>query len=98
MPNRYGITAIVISPEGACREFVLAKSPDDRINQFEAILGGHPEAVALPGNYLVIDENGKDGEHKINAVATALAHNYEVIRPNEYIAGAAILVPRYALR
>ena len=65
---------------------------DARLRQLQEIVGGHIEAVSLPGERcMVINENGKDGPHMVNHTATA-------IMPTDYIAGVAVILPAEVLQ
>jgi len=80
-------------PFGEIDSVTLAKPAKARLFQLQDIVGGFIEAVALPqGRYMVINENGKDGPHAVNHIATAIAHEAEAIMPIDYITGVAVLV------
>lgn len=72
--------------------------PENGLQALRNIVDSHIEAVALSGNFfLVIKEDGKSGSHLINTLATALALSTESIRPDDYIAGTAVIVPSFVL-
>lgn len=84
--------ATVILPNGEVDLVSLLGNDDARLRQLQEIVGGHIEAVSLPGERcMVINENGKDGPHMVNHTATA-------IMPTDYIAGVAVILPAEVLR
>lgn len=90
--------ATVIMPEGAISTAVLPVDVDKRLECLQDIVGGPFEGIPLPdGCYLFLNENGKDGPHLVNTMATAIAHEAESIQKSDYIAGVAVVLPREAL-
>ncbi len=84
--------ATVILPNGEVDLVSLLGNDDARLRQLQEIVGGHIEAVSLPGERcMVINENGKDGPHMVNHTATA-------IMPTDYIAGVAVILPAEVLQ
>ena len=84
--------ATIILPNGEVDLVSLLGNDDARLRQLQEIVGGHIEAVSLPGERcMVINENGKDGPHMVNHTATA-------IMPTDYIAGVAVILPAEVLQ
>ena len=91
--------ATIILPNGEVDLVSLLGNDDARLRQLQEIVGGHIEAVSLPGERcMVINENGKDGPHMINHTATAIAHEAEAIMSSDYIAGVAVILPAEVLQ
>lgn len=92
------LKATVILPEGEIVSISLLEDDIGRLKQLQNLVGGFVEVVALPGDcYAVINENGKNGPHQVNHLATAIAHKHEAISPLDYLAGTVVLAPRHAL-
>jgi len=92
--NKSTVLATVISPNGEVDSITLPSDDESRLRELQSLVGGYIEAVSLPGDrYMALHENGKDGPHKINHTATAIAHEAEAIMPSDYIAGVAVIVP-----
>lgn len=90
--------ATVIMPEGAISTTDLPVDVDKRQECLQDIVGGPIEGIPLPeGRYLFLNENGKDGSHLVNTMATAIAHEAESIQKGDYIAGIAVVLPSEAL-
>lgn len=88
----------VIMPDGAISTTVLPVDVDERLTCLQDIVGGPIDGIPLPdGRYLFLNENGKDGPHLVNAMATAIAHEAESIQKSDYIAGVAVVLPMEAL-
>jgi hypothetical protein len=93
------VLATVISTDGEADSMMLPFDDESRLRKLQSLVGGYVEAVSLPGDrYMAINENGKDGQHKINHTATAIAHEAEAIMPSDYIAGVAVIVPEQVLQ
>lgn len=90
--------ATAIYPDGVIETVALPSGECDRLRTLQEIVGGCIEGVPLPdGRYMLVNENGKDGFHVINQVATDLAHQTEAIMADDYIAGVAVVLPAEAL-
>jgi hypothetical protein len=90
--------ATIIMPEGAISTTVLPVDVERRLECLQDIVGGPVEGIPLPdGRYLFLSENGKDGPHLVNTMATAIAHEAESIQKSDYIAGTAVILPSEAL-
>jgi hypothetical protein len=91
--------AIVIPLKGQVQ---LVELPDGELPRFrtlQEIVGGHVQAVPLPGDrFMVLNEEGKMRPHGTNQTATAIARAAESILPDDYIAGVAAIIPRVALQ
>ena len=86
--------AIMITAEGEPEPVELPADEAQQIGTLQALLGGHIEFIALGGGrFMVIDEDGKGKPHRINQTATAIAHEVEAISADDYIAGAAVILP-----
>ena len=84
--------ATIILPNGEVDLVSLLGNDDARLRQLQEIVGGHIEAVSLPGERcMVINENGKDAPHMVNHTATAIV-------PTDYIAGVAVILPAEVLQ
>lgn len=90
--------AAVIQPDGLTIDVHLHADEGARLRQLQELVGGPIEGVPLlDGRYMLINEDGKDGPHLLNQLATDLAHAHESIMDNDYIAGVAVILPREAL-
>ena len=86
-------TAITVFPTGDFAQEELPEDDADRLQRLQEIVGGHLEVVAIRGEkFLVACDEAKNGLHKINLVATTLAHECEAIMPHDYLAGNVVIV------
>jgi hypothetical protein len=91
-------SGIVIHPDGVMNTVALPPDARGRLRALQELVGGCIEGVALPdGRYMLVNENGKDGPHIINQVATDLVLQEEAIRADDYIAGVAVILPKEVL-
>ena len=90
--------ATILHPGGDAK---TRKLPEDKVQRqrlLQDLVGGCLEVVPVPGaKYLVFWEQFKDRPHVINEPATEIARKAESIRPDDYIAGVVVVVPREAL-
>lgn len=71
----------------------LPEDPQSRLLRLREIVGGNIEAVPVKsGRHLVMNADGKLQDHKVNIMATMIASISESIKPDDYIAGPAVLV------
>lgn len=66
------------------------------LQELRRIVGGHIEILHQPElEFLfVIDEEGKcKAEPAVNQAATMLAHQFDVIRPDDVLVGAVLICP-----
>lgn len=71
----------------------LPEDPQARLRLLRKIIGGNIEAVPVNiGFHLVINADGKLQDHEVNFTATMIASINESIRPDDYIAGIAVMV------
>ena len=90
--------ANILNPDGTVTEIRLHSNESSRLRQLQDLVGGPIEGIPLAdGRYMLINENGKDGVHLINRMATDLAHAHESIMDTDYIAGTAVVLPKEVL-
>lgn len=90
--------ASLLKPDGSIATIDLLEEEDARLRQIQELVGGPIEGVPLSdGRYMLVNEDGKDGPHLLNQLATDLAHSQGAIMDSDYIAGPAVILPSEAL-
>lgn len=93
------LAATLINLDGSTVAISLDLNEHARLCQLQELVGGPIEGVPLSdGRYMLLNENGKDGPHLINQLATDLAHSEDAIMDEDYIAGVAVVLPKEALQ
>lgn len=94
-----GLQILIIHPSGEVGSQILPKDFGQRLRVLKDLVGGHLEAVPVPGaNYLVAWEGAKGATHFVNKKATDMAREAGSIQPSDYFAGTVLVVPQAALR
>jgi len=89
------IIATVIHLDSGIYTVRLPLDDDIRLKALQQLVGGYIEGIFLPDiRCIFFNENGKDAPHVINQTATAIARDAEVIQPDDYIAGIAVILPQ----
>jgi len=90
--------AILLKPDGSTATIDVLEDEGARLRQLQKLVGGPIEGVPLSdGRYMLVNENGKNGPHIVNEVATELARAHAAIMDSDYIAGVAVVLPSEAL-
>lgn len=86
-------TAILIHADGIEEPMVPANGTDFDLDELQKAVGGLIEIINLRGDerILVINEEGKFMSLDENVKATALAHEFKAIFPNDIIVGDVVV-------
>lgn len=90
--------AKIIDTCGDIREVAPPPSEVESIDLLQQLVGGYVQVVALPRQYMFINEEAKMRPHRQNWLATLLAHAAKAIPPDDYIAGPAVLLEKGDIR
>lgn len=97
MPDN--LEAIVIRVDGTKETVALPLTAGDRLKALQRLVGGFIEVVPLKdGRYMILHEDEKLRPHSRNETATAMVQFDGWVAPDDYIAGAAVIVEEDALQ
>jgi hypothetical protein len=89
--------AVLLSADGSSRVLTPAKGAAFTLTELQTIVGGYIETVGLAdGRVLVINENGKDAQLRVNRTATVWLH-VSGGHPDDYVVGEAVVATRQEL-
>jgi hypothetical protein len=85
--------ALLMLPSGESREIKPAQGNAFSVDELQQLIGGWIEPIQLSdGRFMCVNEEGKSLNLPYNQQATELAH--PILRPNDYIAGVAVVMTR----
>lgn len=94
----FTMIATLIAANGAATQIDLPEDPAVTLERLRQLVGGDVQVVPLSGSrYLAMRENAKSARHKVNAMATRMAHADQSIQASDYIAGDAVILAQSAL-